>query len=136
MAHADHPYIKEPTLENYLASEHVIMAEPHYGALTQTDRYLMEKHKTKRRIAMHFADVYQILSVITHAKQPYLATLPEGILKDYPNKALRACPPPFENKSQDIVMLWDPYHRKDKAHRWLRQAIQHWAGTQDHSPQD
>ena len=120
----EHPFLKEPTLENYLNTQHIIISDPYFNEAAFTDQYLEKEYKIKRKIAIRVASVYQALNILPLTS--YLATLPQSLLERHTLTDINFAPPPFKHKSytQTVRMLWDQRQDSDQAHQWLRETIQ------------
>ena len=120
VARSDHPYLQNPTMENYLAAQHLVVSQPFYGTPTKTDE-LLDKQNQSRNIAMRLADVYQAMMLLPHTN--FLATLPKECIDscNYPNLSYAASP--VADTSEPVTMIWDKRQNTDKAHSWLREAI-------------
>ena len=121
-ARKGHPYLTSPTMENYLAAKHLVVSQPFYGQPNKIDQLLASTNR-KRNIAMRLADIYQAAFVLPHTN--YLATLPMDLIVKCNNAAIATAPTPFKEKIHNPVsMIWDDRQSFDKAHTWLRDAIE------------
>ena len=121
IARKDHRYLTNPTMENYLEAEHLVVSQPFYGPLTSID-IILEKQDRGRNIAMRLADVYQAMQLLPHTD--YIATLPKELVQNATNKELGFAEPPFgDETSETVSLIWDSRQTHDKAHAWLRDVI-------------
>ena len=121
-AHKNHPYLTNPSLDNYLSSQHLIVSDPNFQP-TFTDEYLHKNYNIKRNIAMRLASVHQAYDVLPYTN--FLATLPLSLIKDHTREGISYAPTPFNGteSAEAVSMIWDERRSNDKGHRWLRECI-------------
>ncbi len=129
---ADHPVLKEFTLENYLKSQHVWVSKTGMGVGVGINPHNKQHHGRvdealsilgKKRNISVFTRHYQVARLLANQKD-LIVTLPSKAAElDLNNDSLAIRPPPFDIKPFDLKMAWSPLLQHNPDHQWLRRLI-------------
>jgi DNA-binding transcriptional LysR family regulator len=123
----DHPLQHKPTLRQYAALSHVVVALRD-DAPSQVDRVLAE-HGLARRVAMtvpHF-----LVAPFLVAESDLVLTAPERLVARFVEPlGLRLLPLPLRLAGYSLSQVWSERSHADEGHRWLREAIARAAGAE------
>ncbi len=127
----DHPLVKDYSLENYLAAEHIWVSKTGFGIGVGMDPHDVQKlgwvdealgrlgHKRNIKV---FTRNYHVAMHL--ARQGLVATLPRQAALIYQDDAgLVLREPPFEIPPVELTMIWSPLLQHDAGHRWFRQLV-------------
>jgi LysR family transcriptional regulator, nod-box dependent transcriptional activator len=115
-----------PTIGNSLPPDQ-FLALPH--AFAAPNGYSVSSEELVRRLFDIDLIVQLAVPSLLHlplilAGTPYVATMPERVLKLVPTVSpLKSFPTPFPTPVQHEVLLWHNRHEPDPAHAWLRELI-------------
>ncbi len=125
-------FAKEPTLENYLAAQHVWVSKTGYGVAvgiaqadidksSRVDEALAE-YQMDRQIKVFTRSYHVALHIVK--EQDLIATVPTRAAKLVENQpGLVVLPAPFSIPPLHLRMIWSPLLHQDPGHRWLRDLI-------------
>ena len=115
----DHPYLSEPTQENYLEAEHITVSNRPNG-MTAEDSLFKEKG-VERISHIRCQNYFAAVEVVRHSD--HLLTAPKLLAHWLQNQGLASAPVPFNLKPFPTSVYWHEHTQNDAAQSWLRQLI-------------
>lgn len=119
VARRGHPMARRPTLRQYAALSHILVApgETERGAMDD----VLQRAGLERRIAIsvpHF-----LVALFMVAASDHVLTVPARLVDAAPALRLRTVPLPVRAAEYTLSQVWALQHDADPGHRWLRDAI-------------
>jgi DNA-binding transcriptional LysR family regulator len=114
------PYTAALTLEQYLASSHILVSV--LGGLPTIPEKRLAAIGRKHIMAIRVP--YFTVAIRSIAGTDLIATVPKRLAEaEKHNPALKFLPPPVEISGFKYLMVWHPRLSTDAAHTWLREMI-------------
>jgi LysR family nod box-dependent transcriptional activator len=124
---ANHPTVGDSlTAEQFYSLPHAFGAPSAYSV--STEELVRRLFDVDLSVQLAVPSLLHLPLVL--AGTPYVATMPERVLKMAPRSSmLKTFPTPFPSPQHHELLLWHHRHEPDPAHTWLRELIVEITGT-------
>lgn len=117
-----HPFAQEPTVENFLASDHIVAIGRATAHAHRETEVLLRKILAPHRIRM-IGESY-FVALATLIETDLILTTPARGLGHIPERlGLVSIPPPIELPGFSVKQYWHMRNDEDEGHKWLRGLI-------------